>query len=74
MDWLFQSSSALPGLAVTLVAAGLLFHVSFRSQPGSRIAFLTGLMKGVFEDHNPSAYSANPIAQPTLEPHSTHLL
>ena len=53
---------------------GRLAHMSFRSPPGSRIAFLTGLMKGVFEDEKASTYPANPLSPRTLETNPTHFV
>lgn len=47
MDWLLQSSAGLFVLAVILVTIGFLVHMSLSNKPDARMAFQTGLMKGI---------------------------
>ena len=64
MNWLYESSSVLLGLAVALITMGFLVHMSLSSRPDARMAFLTGLMKGTaLEDEGPDVDSADPILQ-----------
>jgi hypothetical protein len=68
MDWLLQSSAALLGFAVTLVAIGFLIHMSFSNRPDARMAFLTGLMKGAaLEDESRNACPANATVSRPLD-------
>ena len=69
MDWLAQSPAALLALAVVIGTVAFLVHMSFRTRPDARMAFLTGLLRGAgLEDqcHNscstPSIFSEAPPA------------
>jgi len=68
MNWLLQFSAALLALMVALITIGFLVHMSFSSRPDARMAFLTGLMKGVaLEDLSQNACSPNPMVHRSLD-------
>ena len=75
MDALIQSSGALLGLTVAIVTMGFLVHMSLNRRPDTRMAFLTGLVKGAaLEDESPNACPENPLVQAPLDSHSPHLV